>query len=572
MKKAVYCAVYLISSFVFVTLVQGVFNHGRGENFLFELGKALPVMVPLVAIGFSFILKNVVFSLFFGVYLGALMLLGKPGSFYQAASHMVESFFRVGDHYILEAAADQGHMGIVLFTLLIGGVVGLMNRTGGLENLVQKCMGFAKDAYRTQILTWGTGLAIFIDDYANTLVVGSMMRPVSDRFKISREKLSFIIDATAAPVSSLAPISTWVAYEIGLIQSSMDVSGIEGNAYGVFLESIPYRFYALFILVFILMSALMKRDFGLMLSAERRARKTGELIRPGSSPMMDVSQDQIVVEPQKRSWVDAVIPLTTMVVAAIVGFYVQGKSSLGSEVAHPGLKDIFGAADPVVVLLWAAMIATLVSFGMILGRKLMTLETAFQHWFKGAESMLLACLILVFAWAIAGVIKELHIASVIVEWTKNLFSPAWFPALVFLISGLIAFATGTSWGTMAIIFPLAIPMLKEMSVASGMSPDQLYTIFIPTAGSVLTGAVLGDHISPISDTTIMSSIWSGIDHMDHVKSQIPYALVVGAVSLFIGYLPAGFGVNPWILNVVGVGVLGAILYYFGKNPDLEPGI
>ncbi|MFP3941427.1 MAG: Na+/H+ antiporter NhaC family protein [Thermoanaerobaculia bacterium] len=523
----------------------------------------LSIVPPVVAIGLALLFKDVLVSLFLGVFSGALILY---------AWNPFTAFARSIDSFVAPAMADPGQAKILIFSTLLGGMVGAISKSGGTRGVVERLSGFASTTRRGQLATWTMGVAIFFDDYANTLIVGSTMRPITDRLRISREKLAYMVDSTAAPVVSLVPISTWIGFEIGLTGAAFADLGLDFNPYAVFVSSIPYRFYPIFALVLGFTIAASDRDFGPMLRAERRAMTRGEVLAPGDQPLADYGRDTMAPpEGVPHRAVNAVVPILTVIVVTLVGLYRSGASGLDrAEYAGTGvwLREVFAASDPYNGLLWASLAGVVAAVALPVAQRILPVKTAMEGMLEGFKAMLLALVVLVLAWSISGVCGELHTAEYLVGVTEGVLSPYWLPALVFLLAAATAFATGTSWGTMGILLPLVIPISHGLSTGAGLDPaagGAYYTLMLGTISSVLAGSVWGDHCSPISDTTILSSMASGCDHIAHVRTQLPYALGLGVLGLLIGDLPTAYGLSPWISLPVGAAVIVGAVLWFGKK-------
>ncbi len=529
----------------------------------------LTLLPPLVAISLAFITRNVVISLFMGIFSGTFMLSLQGSDFFTALT----GGFAMLTGNIVSSLADSWNAGIVLQCLTIGGLIAVVSKMGGTKAIAEALAKRAKTAVSTQLVTWLMGLLIFFDDYANSLTVGPIMRPVTDKMKISREKLSFIIDATAAPIAGIALISTWVAYEVGLIKDGLAGVGIDANAYGVFVETIPYRFYNILILFFIVMTAVTLKEFGPMLKAEKRARKTGQVSAPGSN--LSASHDMKALEPDDGVtlcvW-NAIIPISTLILGSFIGFYLNGKGAImgGEDTALMALlnespfsflaiREAFGASDASIVLFQAALFAGIVAIVMGVGRKIFTLEDAVAHWVQGVKSLIITGVILLLAWSLSSVIKELGTAKFLILILSDKIPVFILPSIIFILGSFISFATGTSYGTMGILMPLAIPL------AYSISPD--YGYLLMNVGAVLTGAIFGDHCSPISDTTILSSMGASCDHIDHVKTQIVYAITVGLLTIVFGYIPVGLGLPVYLVLPMGLAAVAATVHLAGKKVD-----
>jgi Na+/H+ antiporter NhaC len=524
----------------------------------------LAVVPPLVAIGLALLFKDVLVSLFVGVFSGALIL---------HAWNPFTAFARSIDAFIAPALADASHAKILIFSTLLGGMVGVISRSGGTRGIVARLTPFASNSRRGQLVTWAMGVAIFFDDYANTLIVGSTMRPVTDRLRISREKLAYIVDSTAAPVASVVPISTWIGFEIGLIGAAFADLGLDLNPYTTFVATIPYRFYPLLALVLGFAIAATGRDFGPMFRAERRAMTRGEVIAEGDRALADYAKDAL--EPPAgipHRAANAVVPILTVVVVTLLGLYLTGSAALErADFGGAGewLREVFAASDSYNSLLWASLAGVLVAIVLPLVQRLLALKSALEGMVEGFKSMLLALIVLVLAWSISAVCAELHTAEYLVAATQGVLSPHWLPVLVFVLSAATAFATGTSWGTMGILVPLVIPISHGLSTGAGFAPESptYYVLMLGTISSVLAGSVWGDHCSPISDTTILSSMASGCDHIAHVRTQLPYALAIGVLGMVVGDVPTAYGLSPWVSLAVGtVVIVGGVLWLGKKVP------
>jgi len=504
--------------------------------------------------------RQVIVSLFLGVWLGATFIYGY---------NPFLALLRTVDYYAVEAARDPGHVSIIMFSLLLGGMVGVVSKSGGTRGIVEAAKSFATSPRRGQLATWIMGVAIFFDDYANTLIVGNTMRPITDRLKISREKLSYVVDSTAAPVVSLAVISTWIGYEVGLIGDSFASLGITASPYLAFIKSIPYRFYPIFALVLGFAIALSGRDFGPMLKAETRARILGKPSSDKAVPLADFDSPSLSPDEGVRArWYNAAIPIFTVVSVTLVGLYLSGKSAI--EPVSRGTAsfyEIIGQADTYASLMWASFLGCLIAILLAVSQRILSLKRAMEAWLGGIRSMLLAIIILILAWSIGAVCHELHTADFVVKSVSGSLSPFLVPAVTFLVSAAVSFATGTSWGTMAIIMPIAVPLSYKLSLEAGLDPNQQHVILMGGISSVLAGAVFGDHCSPISDTTIMSSMASACDHVDHVKTQLPYALLAGLTGVLIGDIPSAFGLSPWMSLFAGTVVILLFLRIFARHVD-----
>ena len=537
-----------------------------------EIYGVFTLIPPVVAIALAFITKDVILSLFIGVFSGTFLINIINENVFMG---IVKGFTGIVSR-VVDSMADKTDSGILLQVLCIGGVVALITKMGGTKAVALWLSKKAKTGVSAQISTWLMGIFVFFDDYANALIVGPIMRPISDKFKISREKLAFIIDATAAPIAGIAIISTWVGLEVSLIEKGYELVGETGiNAYSVFIETIPYRFYNLFILFFIVCTALMQREYGPMLAAERRARK-GEL-HSGKTQIQDLEDKTL--EPKegvKLSASNAVVPLLVLVFGAFTSFYFSGLAALEGDalknaLAHPfafsTFKDTFGEADSATSLFQAALLASIVAITMGVWRKIFDVKEAISTWVKGWKTMIITVVILLLAWSLSAVIKELGTSRYLVDLLSSSTPKFILPVAVFILGSFISFSTGTSYGTMGILMPLAIPLAYAVGKNYGLEGDAMHAYMIVNISGVLTGAIFGDHCSPISDTTILSSMGAGCSHIDHVSTQMIYALSVCAVCVLVGYLPVALGLSVWIALPCGFLAIWALVRFVGKKVE-----
>lgn len=572
-RHVVLWALFLLALFLFAD-VSAFTGTQEADSEPSAFGTWISLVPPLVAIGLALITREVIISLFAGVWVGALFLMD-----YNPFAGTAQSF-----SFLVDAMADPYHVSIIVFSLMLGGMVGVMSRGGGTTGVVDMLQRFAKNRFQGQLYTGLSAIFIFFDDYANTLIRGNALRPMTDRLFISREKLAYIVDSTAAPLAVSAVITTWIGFEITQISNALSTlagqtddaalaaqlqTGAD-NAFLIFLDSVPYLFYPLLALAFVFMLILMNRDFGPMLAAEQRAAGGGGVLRPGSTPAADTNMDSLQPEDDKpKRWFNAGLPVLTVIVVALYGLYSTGASGLTPD--ERTLTNIIGDADPFAALLWASFAGCAVAIALVVGQKILSMGQALEALVGGMQSMLMAVIILVLAWGLGEVTQAVGTGPFLASLLQDSLPIVLLPALVFFIAALTAFSTGTSWGTMAILFPVVIPLAVVMGAGVGFAGGENYGILLGSLSSVMAGAVFGDHCSPISDTTVLSSMASACDLIDHVRTQLPYALVVAAVALLVGELPAATG---WLHPVASLGI-GIIVLYFivrfvGKKVDKGP--
>jgi Na+/H+ antiporter NhaC len=529
----------------------------RSSHDLRSIPGILSILPPILAIGLAILLRQVIISLFAGIWLGAVFIYEYD---------LLGGIYRVVDHFVVNALSTPSHIMIIIFTMMFGGLVGIISRNGGTIGIANVITRYARTARGGQFSTWLLSFMIFFDDYANVLIRGNLMRPITDKLKISREKLSYLVDTGAAAVASTFFISTWIGYQVGLIERGIVQIPWAEDAYSVFLHSIPYFFYSILSLFFALAISLSGRDFGPMLHAERRARLEGKLIRDGAELPDDLTESEIMDTDKPARWYNGIIPVVTVLLVACFGIYFTGVQSLreAGQTSYT-IGDIVGSSDSYAALIWASFSGCLIGIVMSVSQRIMRLKEALDAWFNGLKSMLLAVVILTLAWSIGMVTEELRTADYLVQVLREVLDPRWIPVLTFIIAALTAFATGTSWGTMAILMPIVIPLSYALGVDAGLDVPHKAIILYGTVSSVLAGAVFGDHCSPISDTTILSSMASACDHIDHVRTQLPYALVVAFIGMLVGDIPTAYGVSPWISLLFGIAVVFGIVYFFGKK-------
>ncbi|WP_298832283.1 Na+/H+ antiporter NhaC family protein [uncultured Campylobacter sp.] len=538
-----------------------------------ELYGALTLIPPVAAIVLAFITKDVILSLFLGVLSGTFLI----GMVDQNIAASALFAFTDLCSRMVKSMADTWNAGILLQVMCIGGLIALVTKSGGTKALALWLSKHADTPVLGQIYTWLMGIVIFFDDYANALIVGPIMRPLMDKFKISRAKFAFIIDATAAPITGIAVISTWVGVEISAIKEAYSQIGIENiNAFTVFVETIPYRFYNIFMIFFVVATAVMSREFGSMYRAEIASRG-------GKSGAADFKiknlEDQIFVPKEGVALrkINALIPLGAMIVLSVIGFYLNGYSSLEGEaleavkaapLSFTSIRTAFSAADASVVLFQSALFSSIIAVALGIAQKIYGVKEAIEVWVGGWKSMLNTVIILLFAWSLSSVIKELGTSRYLVELLSDATPRFALAIVIFVLSSFISFSTGTSFGTMGIVTPLAVPLAHAVGQKYGLSGEEFHVFMCVNVSAVLTGAIFGDHCSPISDTTILSSMGAGCDHIEHVSTQMTYALVVCGISIVCGYLPAGFGLSVWGCLILGIAAIILLLRVVGKRVDV----
>ncbi len=550
----------------------------------------MSILPALIAIAFALLFREVIVSIFTGVFLGAWILSGL-GLF-----DLVPAVLTVADTYLMKALNDGDHISIILFTMMIGGIVAIVSKNGGMAGVVKVLSKLANSARNTQLVTWLLGIVIFFDDYANTLVVGNTMRSVTDRFKVSREKLAYIVDSTSAPVAAIAFVTTWIGAELSYIQDSVQqINGdpkfadnwqIKEGAYSIFLNSLEYSFYPILAIFFMLILLFTRRDFGPMYKAEMRARR-GEI-----EELKVASAENEEFEPIKQDylkWYNAFLPIMVVIVGTIAGLVYTGMDSIAQKLGtsdvwthlatlnegkEPGtirkVGIILGEANSYVTLIWSSLLGLILAVFLTVSQRIMSLKQTMDTMATGFKTILGSVLILLFAWALASVNKDLGTGDYLTGLIRDSgLSAYWLPVVTFILAAFVAFSTGSSWSTMAILYPLILPAVWKTAKSSGLSPDEAMNIFYHVTAVLLAGSVFGDHCSPISDTTILSSMASGSDHIQHVRTQMPYALTVAIVSIIASSAFFMIGV-PWYLTyVISLGLLFGVVRILGKPvPDV----
>ncbi len=522
---------------------------------------AWSLLPALIAIGMALLTRQVIPALFLGTFAGAWIV--QDITF----SGALAGLLAVADTYLLQALVppdgNSEHLAIVLFSLMTGGMIGVISHSGGMGGIVRWLTRLVRTRRGGQTATSLLGCTIFFDDYANTLIVGNTMRPLADKLRISREKLAYLVDSTAAPIACIAIVTTWIGFEVSLVADTLPgMDGLNISAFELVLRSIPYSFYPILTLIFIACLIATGRDFGPMAHAEAMAlRRISPTAEPDKQPHADALDEPMLTDdvPDGPAYL-AFIPIIMLIGVTLLGLMATGSGE--------NLREILGSADPFTAMLWASMMSLITAILLAVATRAMSLSDAFNAMEKGLAPMLLAVIILTFAWAIANVNSDLHTADYIVSLLGDSITPALLPAIIFVVACLTSFATGASWGTMGILVPLVLPLTWTAMQHSGMDGTQHLPILYAAIASVLAGAVWGDHCSPISDTTILSSLASGCDHMAHVQTQLPYALLVGITALLMGVIPAGFGVPWWLGLGVASLALFLILRSFGKETIL----
>ncbi|MEF8809909.1 MAG: Na+/H+ antiporter NhaC family protein [Bacteroidales bacterium] len=526
------------------------------------------IIPPLIAILFALIFKEVYSALFIGILLGTTTIYAHQGA--GIFSAFFKGIFAIPDTYVLQSLGNEEHLSIIVFSMLIGGMVGIITKNGGMKGVVKILSKYAKSARSGQFVTWLLGMAIFFDDYANTLVVGNTMRPVTDRLKISREKLAYIVDSTAAPIAAIAFVTTWIGAELSYIQDGINTLGLDQSPYNVFINSLAYSFYPIFALLFILMLTYKGRDFGPMFRAEQRAR-TGKIIRDDEKNNNNSQENEIdIPEHIKPRAYNAVIPVAIVIFGTFIGLLYTGWDPQiwgDPELTFSKkISVIIGNSDSFKALLWSSILGVIIALVLTITKKLLNLKKAVETLIDGFKTMLTAIIILVLAWSLALLTKHLHTADFISQTLVSInLAPFLVPALTFILAALVAFSTGSSWGTMAILYPLILPASWLIAQEAGLEKAMSLSIFYNVVSCVLAGSVMGDHCSPISDTTILSSLASSCNHIDHVRTQLPYALTVGGIATGIGTIPSAYGIPAYFTFPAGLLLMFLLVHFFGKK-------
>jgi tetracycline resistance efflux pump len=521
------------------------------------------IIPPLLTIVLAFVTKDVIVSLFLGILSGTLIVAG--GNPLAALMNLTDA--------LAGSLADGWNIRIFLFCALLGGLVGMLSKTGAAGSFGRWASSKLKTGKGSQMMSFIFGIIIFIDDYFNSLTIGTVMRPICDKTKVSRAKLAYILDSTAAPVCIIAPISSWVVTVMSIVKGSAGFDKLNMTPFDFFIRSIPYNLYAIGTLIMVLIIICTGREFGPMKASEELAKK-GQLYNEKKYGPVTGNVEDDVNERAKPG--DMLFPILFLIAMALIFFpvttwknAVDGKTITSfSQAFHTiGLGEAFRNTDASVALFYAIIFTVVATYIYYIARRLLTLSTAGEALRDGIKSMIPALIILAMAWTIGGIIKSspadgglglgTYLSKVVVDGN---FPLAFIPAIVFALSAIISFATGTSWGTFGIMVPLVMPIATGLAEAKGLDPSAFLNAVLICVSAVLGGAVFGDHASPISDTTILSSTGASCPHLEHVATQMPYAVFVAVCSL-IGFFVGGLFMNIGICWL-GFAVVMALGFIF----------
>lgn len=552
----------------------------------------LALVPPLVAVVAALASGRILFSMLLAIFCGALLMLaGSPERLSEPTWQrllwlpvdVVHSAWWATRHYVVGPLLAQFKLQVMVFATSLVGMIAVVTRAGGTQGLLSLVGRLRGSPPLARLSVLLMGLVLFFDDCANTLVVGSAARPITDAARVSREKLAYLVDSTAAPVAGVALISTWIGFEVGLFQTTADSLGMHVSGFEIFWEALPLRFYCLFTLFFVLAGILLRRDYGPMLAAERRAALTGVVRRASGTEPDEFLRDGGPPPDLTPAWTVAVLPILTVLFGVLGGILALGHTTRGVRLAladglyttgsFDHLRDCFTQAAKEELQGWAMLGAGLAGSAVALlvarrqrrglppGSDALSWKDLGRAYFGGMRAIVGAIGILICAWGIQAACDALGTSVTLTASLAGAVDPMILPLLIFLTSAAIAFATGTSWGTMGILIPAVLPLAYALGGQS--NPLILYL----AAGAVLDGAIFGDHCSPISDTTVMSSLSSGCNHLDHIRTQLPYALTVMLAAAIFGYLGRAWGA-PLVVcyGLAGITLIGVLLIV-GRNPD-----
>lgn len=509
---------------------------------------SVSLLPPVAAVVWAVLSGRVTLALLLGTALAALLVAVTPGAEVGVQSGFLENF----SLFLVRGQADLWHLATLLFALVLLGTIQVMVQSGGIGALVDLARRSLRSARGVKLGAGFAGLLLFVDDYANALVVGPAFRPLVDRVGVSREKLAYLVDSTAAPVAGLALISTWVGYEAGLLQGIGEDLALSEGGYALLLSALPYRFYCVSSLALVFLSSAFERDFGPMLRAERRAAarvppgRALQPLRPGST----------------AAWPLAAIPLGLLLLLLPIGLVLDGGGSRFLAGIKPWLSAqelrsaLTGGENNTVVLLLVTLVSLAAAIGLPWGRGVSSPRALFGAFVRGVRVALPPLTVLVAAWALARGCQELRTGPYLVSLLSGGVRPEWLPLMSFAIAALVALFTGTSWGTMALLLPSVAPLAHSVGTPA---------IFLLTVASVLDGAIFGDHCSPLSDTTVMSAVASSCPLRSHVLTQAPYALAAMLAAAVCGYLPVSFGAAPLVGYFGAATGLAVMLRLFGRR-------
>ncbi|WP_332898612.1 MULTISPECIES: Na+/H+ antiporter NhaC family protein [unclassified Haladaptatus] len=528
----------------------------------------ISLLPALLAIVLTLVSRQALLSLFAGIWLGATILVG-----WNPIAGGAKSL-----ELVVTNVTSAFNAKLLLFTFLVGALLGMVFLSGGMRAVADGIVKRIKTRRQAKAGTAFLGTLIFFDSYASTMISGSVMRPVTDQFNISREKLAYLLDSTTSPMASLAVVSTWLGFEVGLIQQQFDALGIQRNAFLVFVQSIPFRFYSVFALILVYIVVFTDWNFGPMKKAEERAQNEGKLMRDDASPLMETQASDIETPDHvtPRWWYFAA-PILALVAVTLVGLWWTGGGPAKTNAALAGTSGLaavsafFGSyadalkeAGTADAILWASFAGCATMLTILVGHARIGLDKVSDAIFEGFKMVMFPVAILSLAWTIGNVSQLLGVGPYVVRVAEGIITAPLLPAVIFLTAALISFAIGTSWGTMGILFPVAVPLAVEL--------DATLTLAI---AAILTGSLFGDHCSPISDTTVMSSMFAASDHVDHVATQMPYAILAAVVGT-LGFLVSGYtALSPWVTLAVGTTLMALSAYllseYVGKTDRVGVG-
>ena len=525
---------------------------------------------PLLAILVAVASGRLVWGLCLALFSGALIALPTDVPVYMWPLH---ALYMAAIDFVWTPLRDSFQLFILGFTASLIGMVRVVSLAGGTRGIAEALVRRAASARSTRLATALLGLAIFFDDYANTIVVGTTMRPITDRFRISREKLAYLVDSTAAPVAGVAIISTWIGFEVGLFGDAMDSLGTGISGYELFFRALPARFYCLLTLFFLLVSTLMRRDYGPMLRAERRARQHNQPLAPGAQPMTGDAH-QVPDHPDIAGhWAVAALPVGLVIFGVLAGMHWDARNAeavITARGEHTFFSRVywtavFSNADGAKVMFLSSLAGSGLAFvfartrrSLRDGRRPLGTSTILRTWVSGITGFSYALLILVLAWAIKEMCQAVHTSDYLIGALENVLDPRFLPLLVFGLAAAVAFSIGTSWTTMALLLPTMLPVAHQMGDI---------TLVILVAAAVLDGAIFGDHCSPISDTTVLSSIAASCDHIAHVRTQAPYAITTMCIAAVCGYLGSTLLYSTYVGLGLGMLAVVATLVIVGRDPD-----